>query len=575
MSYMCGSFAGVLGFFEHSDIWSRSGDMITIFYPQDTGNKYPQYTLTHELTHRDLVKGSLIGGFQTMLAAAGSVSSLSENERGKLSEILIQSMKTNSLIHESIATYVGLMFQSSQSKTAVNDIYQRLPPLYRDAVSVLETIFPNHTEIQNGSSLQYHNILLALGKFCLNTRLIQRLADTNPVGLIEPGRLVNQENPDQVFQSIITEIQSDKRIFSQLLDIVYQTAIETIGQGRYQSFEELSDTLSRLAVDDLKNFLNTLDRRLTNELFRMFPNRGCLAISYQDQVDILENVLKKWNAIYEKERGFRLFPFNGVVFDANEKPRIRTLPQSPETQIGNRPFSRTPHIVISETDLQTGARFARSIRLWFQIRLFVNPTESELPLGQSSPALKSKHCVLVIQPWFPSEITAMPKASSEYMDMLKNAPLLCRMPSSIWVKNSQIPVILEWLDGITIFWHIDWIMYHFAQAAGMDYMSFPGHKYIHLDNADDETFMELLKNVGKQGPIEAYVQYHGNNTLLIAMFYQVGSPVYYSMPIPEHKYTNFLESISAVSGNFKGPQEGDTIQNKVKNDLALNYHYGL
>jgi hypothetical protein len=83
----CKAFVGLLGSYSFSDQTADGKPLLTIYFPQDTLNDYPDYTLVHELTHRDLTEGSLVGNLQLLLANSDSLIDCPSENRERMRRI--------------------------------------------------------------------------------------------------------------------------------------------------------------------------------------------------------------------------------------------------------------------------------------------------------------------------------------------------------------------------------------------------------------------------------------------------------------------------------------------------------
>src|SRR5258707_15730241 len=123
--YYCRALLGVLGMYEHSDAVSGGEPVITVFFPQDTANDYPGCTAVHELTHRDLVDGSLTGGFQLLLGTTDNLENCPVAHRQIFRTVLETSVGQSRFTHEAVATYVGLIHQAAEDHAGVERIYRQ------------------------------------------------------------------------------------------------------------------------------------------------------------------------------------------------------------------------------------------------------------------------------------------------------------------------------------------------------------------------------------------------------------------------------------------------------------------
>jgi hypothetical protein len=567
--YYCGSFLNVLGMYEHADKVSRS-DVVTIIFPQDTENEYPQYTLVHELTHRDLVQGSLLGTLQVLVGASKRITSYSVDHQRALEEAMLHSVNNSRQLHEAIATYIGFIHQATTDETSVKAIYQRLPNFYRSALAALETVFPKQSDLLRGNPHEYRNILLALGKFCLNTRVVHRLVEITDHSVEQICTAMKADVPDRTFHQLIEEMRHDPSIIVRLLDLVRQTAVDC-GVGSFNGFIDKIQKLSRSA---LTSFIITLDQRLMNELPSLFPSIGNPVLTLEERGHLVNIFVKEWNSSFEDKYGHKFTAFEEVKTDPNPKPNIRIMEAAPQAASGKRIFSKQPAPIISMADVMAGVSVAKSLGLGLHIRMFINPGDVQLPMGETAPPIEAQNSVFVFAPCLPDTIQT-DSERARIVALMQRGHAFCRMHTSIYISNEHIQFLLEQLEGVPILWHIDWIMYNFAKSAKVDVGSFPGLKYIHMDNADDVTFFKLLKHISREGKVEAYVQYFGERTLLVATFYRVGQPIFYSIPIGEFKYEDLIETIESVGGHLLQNEEFKAKPFNYKNCVALLFHYGI
>ena len=565
--FFCGSLVGVLGMYEHIDAVSGSDDVVTIFYPQDTENEFPEYTLVHELTHRELVHGSLIGNLQAVLSSPEYPLTLTELWK-PIRSALVTSISNCRELHEAIATYMGFIHQATTEKRSVQEIYQRLPQYYRTALSILETILPNHRVLDVSDPNQYRNILLALGKFSMNTKAIHKLVDIAEPSVESLCQISTRDDPDSFFRKLVVDIGYDKSIMPQLVDIVQQTAVER-GFNSVNAIMAGQSTRSQLV-----EFLNVLDQRLMDELAHLFSSTGNISPTLKERGELVNCFIEKWNAAFTATYGYPLTRFSRFETQPDVKAKIRITPHEPTAASGKRSFSQTPSQLIDMPNLLKGISAAKSLGLWLHIRMFMNPGDRQLSLGPTAPPLKPHNAVLVFSHCLPDAIKTDEDREQILARMEQEHPF-CRHHTSMYLPNAQILTIVNELEGVPLLWHVDWIMYNFAKSTGINVDQLPGHKYIHMENADDVTFFELLMEKGEEAQIESYVQYFGQNTILVATFYCVGQPVYYSIPIAEHRYTDFLDAVENVSGHFLKGEEFNAKRFRYCNNMALLYQYGV
>ncbi len=570
--YYCGSYLNVLGSYQHSDIVSGPQGLVTVFFPQDTENEFPGYTMVHEFTHRDLVVGTLLGNLQTLISAAVELPSYSTRLREILNNALMESIDSSRLVHEAVATYIGLLHQVTTDLDSAPKIIARLPAFYRDALAIVEKACPTVESLAANRPHQYRNIVLAIGKFSLNGTALSILAEAIDISAENVRRTIATESADDFFNRLVDNIAADRTVIATLLDIGEQTAVDQ----NFSSFDEFVEKSPELSRDSLENFVNLLDQRLMEELAKIFFKTGHVAPSLQERSDVVNGFLEKWNRFFEEKHGHPFTHFRGMKGESapNPKPRIRIAPSAPESASGLRPFSKTPAVMLNPEEIPNGLRSARELGLWMHIRVFINPSDKELSLGPTAPPLQANRAVLVFAPCLSDSVRTQ-EDRERVLSLMKSAHPMCRHQTSIYLSNAHLSSLEPELEGVPALWHIDWIMYHFAKAAGVDPHSLPGHKYVHMDNADDITFFEHIRRVAVDKAIEGYVQWFGNETLLVATFYSLEEPVFYSIPLAGIKYEDFLETLESVGGRVPAREEFNAKPFNYSNNMALLYHYGV
>ena len=570
--YYCSSFLGVLGMYEHADMFASGKDVVTLYFPQDTQNEYPDYTLAHELTHRALVQGSLVGNLQQFLSSSKEISDFSNDNLKSVLQALKCSIDSSRIIQESVATYIGFINQALTDGESLNKIYGRLPTYYRSCLSLLEAVLPSHRKLPHTNPNLYRNVVITLGRYSLNTQVISKLIDSKTQNVENLYQIIAADNPDQAFRSLVQEMYRDKTILDRLLDVVEQT----LREYGFQTSNEYFQNATNISMERFETIFLEIDHRLMEQHKSIFKRSNLLVVSGEERQQMLNTLIQKWNQNFQKNYSHPLFSVNQIIVakrDSETESRIRIRPH-PEAVSGKRTFSNEPTLIIDPIELLYGIAAAKSVGLWIQARIFVNPGNRQLSLGDTFPSLDPNTLVIIFYPFIPEKVQT-DSERERYGNIMKSMPPFCRMQTCITIPNTQLPIVLNYLNDLTLLWHIDWIMYHYASLAKISFDDLPGSKYIHMDNADDETFFNHIRSISKNGQITAYIQKLGQETLTVATFYRDEVPVYFSIPLASYKVAKFLEAVKFVGGQYLGNVPYYMRKDSYKNDIAMLFHYGL
>jgi hypothetical protein len=446
-----------------TDVVAAGEPVITIFFPQDTANEYPGSTLVHELTHRDLVDGSLTGALQVLLSSTRKMENCPAPHRQAFQAVLEKSVSRSRLTHEAVATYVGLIHQATTDPSVVERIYKRLPPYYRTALSTLEAALPKCLDLAAGSPHLYRNVALALGKHALNTPALDKLLNIADPSLEKLAAVVQEDAPDVVFQDLLRQVAQRPATLHSLLDIVRQAPAE----AGFASFDAFLEGAGDMPREELARLIFTIDQRLMAHLDETFgPTTRSIAIDSKSRIDLVNALLQKWNAAFHDRYGHAFAGFNRVEMRMDAQPRIRITPSSPEVSSGKRTFSEIPSPMMSQADVLTGVSMAKSLGLWIHARMFINPGDRVLSLGPTAPPLNARHTALMFAPCL-SDATRTDEARQRLLERMQQSPLFCQMSTSLYIENRDLPGLITRLADLTVLWHVDWIMYNYARAAGI------------------------------------------------------------------------------------------------------------
>ncbi|HKS72913.1 MAG TPA: hypothetical protein VJQ82_06915, partial [Terriglobales bacterium] len=398
---------------------------------------------------------------------------------------------------------------------------------------MLETALPKCTDLAESVPHLYRNIVLALGKCALNTRTVEKLLNVSEPSFEALAATVQEDVPDILFQRLLKRLAEEPGILRTLLDIARRTPIE----AGFASFEEFLAGAGDMPGDALANLVFTLDQRLMSQLGRTFEFIRGPGLDASERTDLINNFIGRWNAAFHERYGHTFAAVDKIEMRMTAQPRIRIMP-SPSVASGERASSVTPLPMITQGDLVAGLDAAKTLGLWVHVRLFINPRDKTLSLGRTAPPLKPRCAVLVFAPCIPDSVRTGDDRL-RFFELMRRNRGIPSMPTSLYIENDSLPELIRQLAKIPLLWHVDWIMYNFASAAGITVDELPGDKYIHMDNADDVTFFGVMEDLGANSKTEGYVQWFGNKTLLVATVYRVGKPIFYSIPLAEYKYSEF------------------------------------